>query len=231
LDSSSDKEGKNMPNKAYTVRISGASPEITTEQVGSWLLNFGESSGQLAADPGAGERSLRLSLDKESVQEGARAAGEPEATFLRRLIATNISLAETNQGATEERGRPRPVVLKGAMKLRPDQVQPLVRVFEAGQALAIRKTFHLPAAVETVQATAFTEEERERLSAVSAEVINRRAPAWLVENGDIFALLTEIGTIESRKIEAALALAEQIRQLRAEQSTQTDSSGPSPNEQ
>ena len=59
---------------------------------------------------------------------------------------------------------------------------------------------------------AFTEEERERLSAVSAEVINRRAPAWLVENGDIFALLTEVGAIESRKIEAALALAEQIRQ-------------------
>jgi hypothetical protein len=220
-----------MPSKTYSVRVSVGAPEITSEQVAGWLANYGESSGQLAADPGAGERSLRLSLDRQSVEESARGAGEPEATFLRRLIATNVNLSEAKQGTTEEKGRPRPVVLKGATKLRPDQVQPLVRVFEAGQAFAIRKTFRLPLALETVQATSFTEEERERLSAVSAEVINRRAPPWLVENGDIFALLTEIGAIESRRIEAALALAEQIRQLRAEQSSQTDSSRPLQNQE
>jgi hypothetical protein len=106
-----------------------------------------------------------------------------------------------------------------------------VRVFEAGQAFVIRKTFRLPIAIETVQATAYADEEREHLSVVGADVINRRAPAWLVENGDIFALLTEIGAIESRKIEAALALAEQIRQLRSEESAEADSSRPVPSQQ
>jgi hypothetical protein len=206
-----------MANKTYTVRVSEGAPDITSDQVAGWLVDFEESSGQLAADPGAGERSLRLSLDKQAVEQGARSAGEPEATFLRRLVATNVTLSGQKEAdAKEEKPRPKAAVLKGAMKLRPDQVRPLVCVFEAGQAYAIRKTFRLPVAVETVQATAFTEEERDRLSAVGAEVINKRAPAWLVENGDIFALLPEIGAIETRKIEAALALAEQIRQLRAQ---------------
>jgi hypothetical protein len=118
LDSWGVKEGENMP-KTYTVRVPASATEITSEQVASWLLSFEESSGQLAADPGAGERSLRLSLDKQSVEEGARTAGEPEATFLRRLISTNVSISETKPGDSEEKGRPRPIVLKGAMKLRP----------------------------------------------------------------------------------------------------------------
>lgn len=216
-----------MANKTYTVRVSDGGPDITSDQVASWLGDYEGSSGQLAADPGAGERSLRLSLDKEAVEQGARATGEPEAAFLRRLIATNVRLSETKQGYTEEKPRPKAAVLKGAMKLRSDQVGPMVRVFEAGQALAIRKTFHLPVAAETVQATAFTDEERDRLSIVGAEVINKRAPAWVVENGDIFALLTEIGAIETRKIDAALALAEQIRRLQAEQRT-AEQQGSSP---
>jgi hypothetical protein len=206
-----------MANKTYTVRILEGAHEITSDEVAGWLASYPESFGELAADPGAGERSLRLSLDKQAVERAARAASEPEATFLRRLIATNVTLAEQKQGGTEEKPRPKAAVLKGAMKLRPDQVRPLVRVFEAGQAYVIRKAFRLPVAAETVQATSFTDEERDCLSAVSAEVINKRAPAWLVENGDIFALLTEIGAIETRKIEAMHALAEQIRQFQAQQ--------------
>ena len=217
-----------MSKKTFTIRISKDAPDVSSDQVAGWLEAPLESSRELAADPGAGERSLRLSLDKELVEQGARVAGEPEATFLRRLIATNISLPEEKPLATEARPRPKAAVLKGAMRLRPDQVRPLVRVLEAGQAYAIRKTLRLPLAAETMQATSFTEEERDRLSTVSAEVINRRAPAWLVENGDVFALLTEIAAIETRKIEAALGLAEQIRQSQAQQRAAEQESVPSP---
>jgi hypothetical protein len=206
-----------MANKTYTVRVFEGGHEITSDQVAGWLAAYPESFGELAADPGAGERSLRLSLDKQAVERAARDASEPEATFLRRLIATNVNLTEQRQGGTEEKPRPKAAVLKGALKLRPDQVRALVCVFEAAQGYVIRKAFRLPVAAETVQATAFTEEERDRLSAVSAEVINKRAPAWLVENGDIFALLTEIGAIETRRIEAMHALAEQVQQFQAQQ--------------
>jgi hypothetical protein len=217
-----------MSNKTFTIRISKEAPEVSSDQVAGWLEAQLESCRELAADPGAGERSLRLSLNKQAVEQGASVASEPEATFLRRLIATNVSLPEEKPEATEDRPRPKAAVLKGAMKLRPDQVRPLVRVLEAGQAYAIRKTLRLPLAAETMQATAFTEEERDRLSTVGAEVINRRAPALLVENGDVFALLTEIAAIETRKIEAALGLAEQIRLLQAQQSAAEQKSVSSP---
>jgi hypothetical protein len=217
-----------MSNKTFTIRISKDAPDVSSDQVAGWLEAQLESDRELAADPGAGERSLRLSLDKQAVEQGARVAGEPEAAFLRRVIATNISLQQEKPEATEDKARPKATVLKGAMRLRPDQVRPLVRVLEAGQAYAIRKTLHLPLAAETTQATAYTEEERDRLSTVGAEVINRRAPAWLVENGDVFALLTEIAAIETRKIEAALGLAQQIRQAQAQQSAAEQQSVPLP---
>jgi hypothetical protein len=204
-------------SKTFTIRMSKDAPDVSSDQVAAWVEDQSESRRELAADPGAGERSLRLSLDKQAVEQGARIAGEPEATFLRRLIATNIPLPQEKPEATEDKARPKATVLKGAMRLRPDQVRPVVRVLEAGQAYAIRRALRLPLAAETTQATTYTEEERDRLSSVSAEVINRRAPAWLIENGDVFAFLTEIAAIETRKIEAALVLAQQIRQTQAQQ--------------
>ncbi len=121
-----------MSNKTFTVRVSKDAPDISSEQTAAWLEAYLESSGELAADPGAGERSLRLSLEKQAVGAGARSAGEPEATFLRRLIATNVRLSEARQGATEEKARPKAAVLKGAMKLRPDQVRPQGRFWKGG---------------------------------------------------------------------------------------------------
>jgi hypothetical protein len=53
-----------VPNKAYTVRIPQNAPGITSDQVAGWLEAYLAAGGELAIDPGAGERSLRLSLEK-----------------------------------------------------------------------------------------------------------------------------------------------------------------------
>jgi hypothetical protein len=199
-----------VSTKTHTVRIPANSPDVTSDQAAHWLDAYLASPADLGPDPGAGERSLRLSLDKEKVEQGARAADEPEATFLRRLIATNIPLPqETKEEARKSETKPKALVLKGAAKLRPDQVRPLVQAFEAGQSYALRKAFKVPQAIE---AAAFTEEEREQLSVAVCEVLNRRAPQVLVENIDIFGLVTTVIAIESRKIEQVQAVAEYFKQ-------------------
>ena len=199
-----------MSTKTYTVRIPAAAPDIGSDAVMQWLEAHLASPSELATDPGAGERSLRLSLDKEKVEQAARAAGEPEATFLRRLIATNVAVPqEEKQQEQKDEARPKAPVLKGALKLRPDQVRPVVRAFEAGQSYVIRRAFGVPQAAE---AAAFTEQEREELSVSTCEVLNRRAPQALVENIDLVGLATTVIAIESRKIEQVQAVAEHLRQ-------------------
>jgi hypothetical protein len=180
-----------------------------------WLEVLLESPADLAPDPGAGERSLRLSLDKEKVEQGARAAGEPDATFLRRLIATNVALPQEEKPQEQKDDvRPKPAVLKGHLKLRPDQIRPMVRGFEAAQSYLIRRAFGVP---EAVEAATFTEPERDELSLSTCEVLNRRAPRALVENIDLVGLATTVIAIESRKIEQVQAVAEHLRQQREAQ--------------
>ncbi len=209
-----------MSTKTYTVRIPANAPDITSEQVAQWLEMYVASPADLTPDPGAGERSLRLSLDRERVEQGARTAGEPEATFLRRLIATNVAIPEQDKAEqAKPEARPKPLVLTGPRKLRPEQIKPLVRTFEAGQSFLIRKTFRVSNIVEAAEAARFTEEERERLTDVTTEVINRRAPAVLVQNADIFALVTEIVAIEVEKIDNVRAIAELVRQQEAQAQT------------
>lgn len=202
-----------MSNKSYTVRVSGAAPDIGSDIVAQWLESHLASPADLAPDPGAGERSLRLALDREKVEQAARAAGEPEATFLRRLIATHVGLPTEDKPpqAAKDEPRPKATLLKGALKLCPDQIRPLVRTFEAGQSFAIRRAFGVP---QAVKAAAYTEEEREELSTATCEVLNRRAPRVLVENIDLFGLFSTIVAIEARKIEQVQVVAEQIRQQR-----------------
>ena len=205
-----------MPNKSYTVRVPSGAPDISSEAVAQWLDSHSASPAELASDPGAGERSLRLSLDKEKVEQGARAAGEAEATFLRRLIATNIELPqeeEKQQREQKDEAKPKAPVLKGKLSLRPDQVRPVVRAFESGQSLVIRRAFGVPQAVE---AAAFTEAEHEELSVSACEVLNRRAPRMLVENVDWIALAGTLIAIESRKVEQVQAVAEQLRRERSQ---------------
>lgn len=204
-----------MSTKTYTVRVPAGAPDIGSDAVTQWLEAHLASPFELATDPGAGERSLRLSLDRERVEQAARAASEPEATFLRRLIATNVAVPqEEKPQERKDEARPKTLVLKGSLKLRPDQVRPVVRAFEAGQSYVIRRAFGVPQAVE---AAAFTEAEREELSVSTCEVLNRRAPAALVENIDLVGLATTLIAIESRKIEQVQAIAESLRQQRAEQ--------------
>ena len=64
-----------MSTKTYTVRVPAGTPDISSEDVAAWLDAQLGSNAPLAADPGAGERSLRLSLDKEKVEQAASGAG------------------------------------------------------------------------------------------------------------------------------------------------------------
>jgi hypothetical protein len=204
-----------MSTKTYTVRVPVGAPDIGSDAVAHWLDAHLVSPAELSPDPGAGERSLRVSLDRERVEQAARAAGEPEATFLRRLMATNVAVPQEEKPQEQkDAARPKTLVLKGALKLRPDQVRPVVRAFEAGQSYVIRRAFGVPQAVE---AAAFTEAEREELSVSTCEVLNRRAPQALVENIDLVGLATILIAIESRKIEQVQAVAESLRQQRAAQ--------------
>jgi hypothetical protein len=81
-------------SKTYTIRIPAGTPDISSEDVGAWLEAQLASGKHLATDPGAGERMLRLSLEQEKVKAAAQNLGEPEAVFLRRLIASNVRVPE-----------------------------------------------------------------------------------------------------------------------------------------
>ena len=204
-----------MTIKTYTVRVPAGTPEIGSDDMAQWLEAHLVSATGLAPDPGAGERSLRLSLDKEKVEQAARDAGEADATFVRRLVASNVTVPqEERPKEPKDEARPKPPVLKGTLKLRPDQVRPVVRAFEAGQSYVIRQAFGAPQAVD---AAAFTEQEREELSVSTCEVLNRRAPRALVENIDLVGLATTVIAIESRKIEQVQAVAELLRQRAAQE--------------
>ena len=212
-----------MSTKTYTVRVPAGTPDISSEDVAAWLDAQLGSNAPLAADPGAGERSLRLSLDKEKVEQAARSAvnASPAGN-------TVAKPQEEKQHEQKDEARPKTPVLKGALKLRPDQVCPVVRAFEAGQSYVIRQAFGVPQAVE---AAAFTEEEREELSVSTCEVLNRRAPRALVENIDLVGLATTVIAIESRKIEQVQAVAEYLRQQQAQNAAQEPGSQQEPEAQ
>jgi hypothetical protein len=194
-----------MPSKTFTVRIPQGALEVTSEQVAGWLETC--SPAELVPDPGAGERSLRLSLDADKVKAGAQAAGEPEAVFVRRLIASHVPIPEET-GKAEAEPKPKAPVLKGALKLRQEQIRPLVSLVDAAQSFRLRRVFRLPPEPDVLQAAAYTEAEKDQLAAASVEVVNRRAPKWLVENADVLSFLSTFGSIELQKIERLRALAE-----------------------
>ena len=206
-----------MASKTYSVRVPTGAPDVSSEQAGAWLDAQSASGIPLVADPGAGERTLRLSLDQEKVKAGAKVAQEPEAVFLRRLVASYVRIPEESVKAEPEAKPKPPPVLKGAMRLQPEQVKPIVRLFEAGQSFVIRRALNAP---EALQAAAFTEEEREQLAVSATEVVNRRAPARMIENADLIGLATTVVAIEARKIEAVQAVAERYQRASQQRSTQ-----------
>jgi len=197
-----------MPSKSYSVRIAAKSPEVSSEQVVQLLDAFLASPAELGPDPGAGDRTLRLSLDADQVKTGAKAVGEAEAVFLRRLIASNVQVPAEGAVTQESEPTPKALVLKGSLKLRQEQIRPLISLVDAGQSFALRRVFRLPPEPEVLQAAAYTEVEKDQLSAASVELVNRRAPKWLVENADVIGFLSTFSSIELQKIERLKALAE-----------------------
>jgi hypothetical protein len=212
-----------MPSKTFTIRISKQAPDVSSEQVAQWLEVT--SLDKLAADPGAGERSLRLSLDADKVKAGAQAAGEAEAVFLRRLIASNIRVPEaTTKSEPELEARPKAPVLKGSLKLREEQIHPLISVVDAVQSFMLRRMFRLPPDSDVLQAAAYSEIEKDQLASASVELLNRRAPKLLVENIDLFGFLSTFGSIELQKIEKLRVLTE--RRQAAKQAAERAAAAP-----
>ena len=227
-----------MSTKTYTVRVPAGTPDISSEDVAAWLDAQLGSNAPLAADPGAGERSLRLSLDKEKVEQAARSAVKPEATFLRRLIATNVAMPqEEKQHEQKDEARPKTPVLKGALSSSrytvPGPATPVTLMASPASKIRRVSSGRLKAkiATGTSKAAAFTEEEREELSVSTCEVLNRRAPRALVENIDLVGLATTVIAIESRKIEQVQAVAEYLRQQQAQNAAQEPGSQQEPEAQ
>jgi hypothetical protein len=112
------------------------------------------------------------------------------------------------------------LVLKGPGKIRPDQMVPVVRAFETGQSFLIRKSFQVSHVAEAADAAAYTAQEREDVAIAAAEVVNRRAPAVVVENIDIIGLATTLIAIETEKIDRVRAVAESVRPQGAKETQQ-----------
>jgi len=205
-----------MPRKTYTVRAPGGMPDVSSENATAWLDVQLASGAPLTADPGAGERTLRLSLEQEKVKAGADAVGEAEAVFLRRLIATNVPMPEESE-EQEKEAKPKAPVIRGSLRLRAEQAKPLVRVYEGVQSFVIRRALKAP---EAVREASFTEEERDFLAAAAIEVLNRRAPQPVVENIDLIGLASTLISIEFSKIEAVQEVAERKRQNQTEKQQQ-----------
>lgn len=206
-----------MSTKTYTVRVPQNAPDLDSAQVSAWLDEQTEAGAALAPDPGAGPKVLRLTLDRSKVEEAAHSASESEAAFLRRLIATRADVKpeprEPEAGKrAEPKARPRAVVLPPRLRLSPDQLTPVVAAFDHVQALAISRSMGVPEAAAVAR---MDEEERAQLATATAELANRRAPAWLVGNVDLVGFASLLASIEFRKIDAAREVAEKARAQQA----------------
>jgi hypothetical protein len=75
----------------YTVKVPTSFPAVSSAQVHERLREFlaSRNASRIAADPGAGDRVLRLSLPGDLIDALATKLGDPPAVALRRLIATH----------------------------------------------------------------------------------------------------------------------------------------------
>ncbi|MGH9488802.1 MAG: hypothetical protein ACRD04_14605 [Terriglobales bacterium] len=191
-----------MPSKSFSVRISAEAPAIDSAQLAAWLDDQLAKPAPLAPDPGAGELTLRLSLDGDKAKGAAKAAGESEAVFLRRLIASNVKVP--TEGPREPEAKLKPLVLRGSLRLRQEQLRPLVGAYDGLQSFVIRRALKAPSATREA---ALTTEESDRLAANLAETLNRRAPAKLAANVDLIGLALDLVSTSWQKIDAVKAAA------------------------
>jgi len=83
----------------YTIKVPTSWAHVDSACVRRWLSDGLMSSGlgAVGADPGAGDRVLRLSLPANRVEAFAQALGELPAVALRRLIATRLGIPLVSQ--------------------------------------------------------------------------------------------------------------------------------------
>jgi len=215
-----------MSTKTYTVKVSKDAPNFSAEQIAGWLDEQIASNAALAPDPGSGEKSLRLTLERAKVEQAAKAAGETEsAVFLRRLLGArgNLKPEERKEEApAEQKPRPKEAVLPPRLRLNADQLAPVVAAYDHLQAFAISRAMRAP---EAMSAARFTPEEREQLAGATAELANRRAPEWLVQNIDVVGFASLLLSIEFKKIDAAREVAKRTR-ARAQRPAETETPNP-----
>lgn len=194
-----------MPSKSFSVRIAQDAPDVDSAQVAAWVDEQTAAKAVLAPDPGPGDKTIRLSLDGDRVKAAAKDAREPEAVFLRRLIASNVTVP-TERG--EDGAKPKALVLRGNLRLRQEQLRPLVGAYDGAQSFIIRRSLRCP---EAEREAGMTETERDRLAAGFTEVLNRRAPQKLVAHIDLAGLALEAASIAFQKIDAVKAAAARKR--------------------
>ena len=202
-----------MASKTYSVRVPQG-VEIDSDNLAAWLDSIIEAGGgSLAPDPGPGQKTLRVSLDSEKVEQTAKLASESESVFLRRLIATRVRIPEEEK--EREKPRPKSPVLPKDLRISAEQLEPAIAGVDALQSwLLSRYVVRVP---ETREASRMTANERADLSRSSAQLINRRAPAWLAENIDVLGFALQIASIESGVISRVYEAAEARRKQQPEQ--------------
>ncbi len=173
--------------KEFKIRICSEVPEATSETVSGWLDEALKTGASLAADPGGGEAFCNLSLDEGKVAELANRHGCKPNVAVRRLVASNVSLA-AEKLPKKTAGAVLAAVLPG--KVLPQKLQfkdadllPLVRGLDSGMVLLYRQIYGLP----ELTAARTPEADRELASAI-AECANRRAPEFLLANIDLVKL-------------------------------------------
>lgn len=76
--------------RAYTVKVPPQWAGVDSARAQSYLRDFFIHPLALPADPGAGERVARLTLNERLVDALSRAAGDVPAVSLRRLLAARV---------------------------------------------------------------------------------------------------------------------------------------------
>lgn len=177
-----------MAQRQYKIRMAADVPEATSANVTAWLEEAIEKDSRLSADPGAGPALIGLTLDAEKVLALANKKRERVPIILRRLIASHVELPagndekEKSAGAVAAEMLP-DKVLPRKLAYETEDMLPIVKGLDKGLAMAYRRVYGLKEL-----GTAQTDEEDRNLASAMAETANRRSPAWLIQNADLFKL-------------------------------------------
>jgi hypothetical protein len=177
--------------KTFSIRVQQKFSGAESDSVAAWLRQTLESGSPLAADPGAGEVTLRLSLDENQVQQLCQRESEKPAVALRRLIATRApSLPAQTEFAAEKPEEksaldaellPPKSELPRRMQLVGEDVLPLVKLLAVGERALLRWQLKIPKEAHLPEDDA----SDRALAEASAMVLNSRAPAVFTRNGDV----------------------------------------------